>query len=48
MDVFKSTKALIFAIGVTMFSAIFSVLMSYCLLWLDYNGPYAYLNNNFH
>ena len=38
---FKSAKAIIFAIGVTLFSAFFSVTMSYCLLWLDYNGPYS-------
>ena len=45
LDKFKSAKAILFAIGVTIFSAFFSVITAYCLLWLDYNGPYSNSNN---
>jgi len=38
---FNTAKAIIFAVGVTIFSACFSVTLAYCLLWLNYYGPYS-------
>lgn len=40
MDPIKSIRAVIFAVSVTLGSALITVIVSYCLLWLDYNGPF--------
>ena len=40
----KAAKAVTFALIVTLVSMFLSVLVSYILLYLDYNGPYSDLN----
>lgn len=44
----KAFKAIIGAIFITILSMFMSVAMSCLLLWLDYKGPYAELNDEFH
>ena len=48
---YKTMKAVIFAVFITVFSMSMSVVMSWTLLWLDYRGPHheqndAYYRNN--
>lgn len=44
IKLYKSAKAVTFALIVTLVSMFLSVAVSYVLLYLDYNGPYADLN----
>ena len=37
---YKTMKAIIFAVFITIFSMAISVCMSWALLYLDYNGPH--------
>ena len=48
VNIYKAIKAVIFAVFITIFSAFLSVFMAFVLLWLNYNGPMANFNNDFH